>query len=184
MPELEFDVTYPAQSDRLTTLLRAPLALPHLVWLGVLAVPLYLATLSAWIAILVTGRHPERLWRFAFGVMHLTAIVQAYLLVQRDEFPPFRVAPYPVVFDLAYEPRYGRLRAVAMPLLLVPQFLALVGVFLAIHSINAIGWFGILLTGRHPRRAFDLVTGLSRWQHRVALAAHVLTPAYPPFRCR
>ena len=184
MPEFRFDVTYPERSDRLTTLLRAPLAVPHLVWLGLLAIPLYAATLVAWVAILVTGRHPQRLWEFAVGVMHLTAIVQAYLLVQRDGFPPFRVAPYPVEFTLDYQPHYWRGRALAMPFLLAPQFIALAGVFLAIHSVNAIGWFGILLTGRHPRRAFDLVTDLSRWQHRVALAAHFLTPTYPEFGIR
>jgi len=178
VPEFQFDIPYPERSDRLTTLLRAPLALPHLAWLGLLAVPLYAATIAAWVAIVVTGRHPERLWRFAVEVLHLSVIAQAYLLVQRDEFPPFRVAPYPVEFAVAMTARFPRRSALLLPFWLAPRFVGLVGVFLAIHSVNAVGWFGILATGRHPRDAFDLVTRLSRWQHEVALASHLLTPVW------
>jgi hypothetical protein len=39
--------------------------------------------------ILFTGRYPETLYGFAIGVFAWTVRVEAYMLLLRDEYPPF-----------------------------------------------------------------------------------------------
>ena len=68
---------------------RPILALPHLVLLAILFVAGFLATVAAWIVIVVTGEHPEPLYTFSAGITRWAIRVEAYLLLLVDEFPPF-----------------------------------------------------------------------------------------------
>ena len=44
-------------------------------------------------------------------------------------------------------------------------------------------WFAIVVTGRYPRRLFDFVVGVFRWNNRViGYACTLVTDQYPPFR--
>jgi hypothetical protein len=75
--------------DRLTVAFRVLLALPHLIALGLLSLLWAFTTALAWIAILVTGRYPEMLYGFAIGMLAWDVRVGAYMLLLRDEYPPF-----------------------------------------------------------------------------------------------
>jgi len=75
--------------DRLTVAFRIFLALPHLILLGFLSFAWAFTTAIAWIAILITGRYPETLYGFAIGVLAWSMRVEAYVLLLRDEYPPF-----------------------------------------------------------------------------------------------
>ena len=75
--------------DRVTVLLRLLLALPHLFMLWVLGVAWAVTTAVAWVVILFTGRYPETLYGFALGVLSWAARVECYILLLRDEYPPF-----------------------------------------------------------------------------------------------
>lgn len=75
--------------DRLTVGFRIVLALPHILAVWALGVAWALTTCIAWFAILFTGRYPEGLYRFAVGVFRWNVRVEAYLLLLRDEYPPF-----------------------------------------------------------------------------------------------
>ena len=75
--------------DRLTVAFRPILALPHIVALWVLGIAWALATLIAWLMILFTARYPQPLYDFSVGVFRWTTRVEAYLLLLRDEYPPF-----------------------------------------------------------------------------------------------
>lgn len=78
-----------APRDKWTVALRLFLVLPHLVVLWFLGVAWAVTTAVAWCAILVTGRYPESLYAFGAGVLTWGARVEAYLLLLRDEYPPF-----------------------------------------------------------------------------------------------
>ena len=53
---------------------------------------------------------------------------------------------------------------------------------LAVLAVVA-SWFAILVTGRYPRRLFDYVVGVLRWNNRViGYACTLVTDQYPPFR--
>ena len=75
--------------DRLTVAFRPFLALPHIVVLWVLGVAWGITSIVAWFVILFTGRYPESLYGFAVGVFRWSTRVEAYLLLLRDEYPPF-----------------------------------------------------------------------------------------------
>jgi hypothetical protein len=78
-----------APRDRLTVAFRILLALPHVIVLWLLGLLWAFTTAIAWVAILVTGRYPETLYGFAIGVLAWTIRVEAYVLLLRDEYPPF-----------------------------------------------------------------------------------------------
>jgi hypothetical protein len=46
-------------------------------------------TAIAWVVILFTGRYPATLYGFAIGVLAWSVRVEAYMLLLRDEYPPF-----------------------------------------------------------------------------------------------
>ncbi len=92
------DGPYPAQLElawpegarnRLTVFLRFFLALPHMFLLWLLSLAWAFTTAVAWAAILLTGRYPEPLYGFALGVFAWSVRVEAYMLLVRDEYPPF-----------------------------------------------------------------------------------------------
>jgi hypothetical protein len=78
-----------APRDRLTVGFRLILAIPHVVAILVLDMAWALTTIIAWFAILFTGRYPAALYDFSAGVFRWNVRVEAYLLLLRDEYPPF-----------------------------------------------------------------------------------------------
>jgi hypothetical protein len=84
-----YEVQYPEQRDRLTVGLRMLLVIPHVVVLVFLDIAWLLTTIVAWIAILLTAEYPESLYRFGVGMMRWTLRVETYVLMMRDEYPPF-----------------------------------------------------------------------------------------------
>ncbi|MEN8375772.1 MAG: DUF4389 domain-containing protein [Gemmatimonadota bacterium] len=77
------------ERDRLTVALRFFLAIPHLFVVWLLSLGWAFTTALAWLAILITGRYPKSLYGFAIGVLAWTMRVEAYMLLLRDEYPPF-----------------------------------------------------------------------------------------------
>ena len=75
--------------DRLTIFLRLILALPHIVILWVLGIAWAITTIIAWFAILFTGSYPRPLYEFGIDVFRWSTRVEVYLLLLRDEYPPF-----------------------------------------------------------------------------------------------
>jgi hypothetical protein len=75
--------------DRLTVGFRLILAIPHLLAVWVLGVAWGVTTAIAWVAILLTGDYPAGLYRFGVGVLRWNTRVEAYILLLRDEYPPF-----------------------------------------------------------------------------------------------
>ena len=90
---VELELTQPAgPRDRLSVAFRPVLAIPHLIVLWAIGVAWMLTTFVAWVAILFTGEYPERLYWFGVGALRWTTRVEAYLLLLRDEYPPFTLA--------------------------------------------------------------------------------------------
>lgn len=75
--------------SRLTVFFRLILAIPHYFVLAFLGLAWSFATALAWAMILFTGRYPKQLYGFALGVLAWTTRVEAYVLLLRDEYPPF-----------------------------------------------------------------------------------------------
>lgn len=94
---VHLDVPYPDAEDDLQRgmpLLKWLLAIPHYVVLFFLWIGAVVAVICAWLAILLTGRYPRRLFGFVEGVIRWHSRVIAYaLMLVTDVYPPFRLAP-------------------------------------------------------------------------------------------
>jgi len=75
--------------DRLSIFLRVFLALPHIVILWALGIAWAITSIIAWFAILFTGNYPRTLYEFGLDVFRWSTRVEVYLLLLRDEYPPF-----------------------------------------------------------------------------------------------
>jgi hypothetical protein len=91
------DVPYPdakADLNRWLPLVKWVLAIPHYVVLAFLYLGAIVVVISAWFAILFTGRYPRGLFDYLVGVGRWTTRVLAYAFVLvTDRYPPFRLAP-------------------------------------------------------------------------------------------
>ena len=80
---------FPETRDRLSVGLRLIYAIPHLIVLFFLGIAWLVTVIIGWFAILFTGRYPEGLYTFGAGYMRWSLRVEAYVLLMRDEYPPF-----------------------------------------------------------------------------------------------
>lgn len=150
---------------------------------GLLGIVALVVSVAAWIVLVVTARHPSSLWRFSAFYLRWRVRAIAYLMLLRDEYPPFGDAPYPAELDVdPPDPPRNRLTVffrliLALPHLLVLWFLGIAWIVTAVAA-----WIAILATGRFPEALYDFGTGMLRWTSRVEAYLLLLRDEYPPFR--
>jgi hypothetical protein len=180
------------------------LAIPHFIVLFFLWIAFTVVSLTAFFAILFTGRYPRGLFEFNVGVLRWTWRVgfYSYSALATDKYPPFTlrdVPDYPARLEVEYPKSLSRgLVLVKWWLLALPHYLV-IGVFVggawAGGGIDRLygggGLVGLLVlfagimllfTGRYPTPLYDFVLGMNRWAFRVAVYATLMTDVYPPFR--
>jgi hypothetical protein len=184
---------YPVQVDaerqeeyhRLLPLVKWLLAFPHYVVLIVLAIGVFFAKIYAFFAVIITGRYPEGVFNFVVGVLQWSWRVTAYVVLLRDEYPPFSLeddSGYPARLEIRY-PADGvdRWRPLVHWLLIIPY--AIVAYLLGILAriVALIGVFVILFTKQLPPGMFDLILIPHRWQFRGSAYGLFMVTRYPPF---
>jgi hypothetical protein len=180
------------------------LAIPHFIVLFFLWIAFTVVSVTAFFAILFTGRYPRGLFEFNVGVLRWTWRVgfYSYSALATDKYPPFTlrdVPDYPARLEVEYPESLSRgLVLVKWWLLALPHYLV-IGVFVggawAGGGIDRLygggGLVGLLVlfagimllfTGRYPTPLYDFVLGMNRWAFRVAVYATLMTDVYPPFR--
>ncbi len=63
--------------------------IPQVIVLFFVLIAWLITAIIGWFAVLFTGRYPDGLWQFGLGAMRWSLRVEAYLLLLRDEYPPF-----------------------------------------------------------------------------------------------
>jgi hypothetical protein len=193
--------------NRLTTVFRLILAIPHIILVGGVgigvassqssrgssasygggeggllgAVAAFLAIVS-WFTILFTGRHIAGIRQFTAFYLRWRVRAIAYLTLLEDAYPPFGDAPYPASLEIADPagPR-DRLTVALRLLMVVPHVLVLIFVLLAWFVTTVIAWFAILFTGAYPQGLYDFGVGALRWVLRVQAYFLLMVDDYPPF---
>ena len=195
--------------NRLTAAFRFFLALPHTILVGgpvavyatlgwhserwhmdfgsggLLAIVACVTVLLAWFAILITGRHPEMLWDFGAFYLRWRVRAVAYLMLLRDDYPPFGDGEYSADLRITRptEPR-DRLTVLLRLFLVIPHafVLSLLGIAWAVST--AVAWIVILITGRYPQTMYGFALGVLAWSTRVEAYVLLLRDEYPPFTLR
>lgn len=203
----------PALEDRnrLTTFFRFFLAIPHILLVGgpaaalgsigwtmengvsvnhgsttgLLGAVAGLLAVFAWFAILFTGRHPDGLWKFKAYYLRWRVRAVSYLMLLRDEYPPFGDEPYPVTLDLEpTDAERDRLTVAFRIILAIPHLCILWVLGVAWAFTTAIAWVSILVTGRYPEILYGFAIGVLAWGARVETYLLLLRDEYPPFTLR
>jgi len=191
--------------NRLTTAFRIILAIPHMLLVGAIglgvsqggghggkvslggetgllgAVAFVLAIVS-WFTILVAGNHIVGIRQFTAFYLRWRVRALSYVMLLRDEYPPFGDAPYPASLEIVDPagPR-DRLTVAVRILLLIPHAIVLfvLGTIWLITSFLA--WLLILITGDYPAGLYDFGVGVLRWLLRVEAYLLLMIDDYPPF---
>jgi hypothetical protein len=198
------------ERNRLTAAVRFFLAIPHLILVGgpgaiissvgwntdggagwgfssggLLGVIVFFAAVIAWLAIVVTARQPDGIWRLASYYLRWRMRATAYVMLLRDEYPPFGDGDYPADLVLSM-PAGSRDRVtvafrllLALPHICVLWLLSLVWAF-----TTAVAWALILITGRYPETLYGFAIGVFAWGVRVEAYLLLLRDEYPPFTLR
>jgi hypothetical protein len=203
--QVELDAP-PAVRNRLTVAFRPILGIPHAILVGgpiavfawtwgspdgtrlewgaggVLGAVAAVCAIIAWFAILVTGRHPAGLRDLAAYYLRWRARAVAYVMLLRDEFPPFGDGAYGARLTLAPAPaERDRLTVAFRVLLAIPHFVAVCVLGVAWIVATIVAWGAILLNGRHPEPLYRFGAGVMRWELRVEAYVLLLHDEYPPF---
>ena len=88
---LTLDIPYPERQSRFRLFVRGITILPNYIVFYFVQIAFFFTTFIAWWAILFTGRYPRGLHTFAVGVHRWQHRQFAYMVLLRDEYPPYSI---------------------------------------------------------------------------------------------
>ncbi len=202
---VQFSVDYPDRSlNRLTTAFRIFVAIPIMIVLGTVSGTTWsfysssgtvhvvagaggLLFLGPLLMILFRRKYPRWWFDWNLELQRFTNRVLVYVLLMDDRYPSTD-QEQALRLDYAYPdvPReLNRFLPLVKWLLVIPHFIVLAFLWIAVFFVVIVAWFAILFTGWYPRGIFDFVEGVVRWGQRVvAYAFTLVTDRYPPFSLR
>jgi hypothetical protein len=101
--------------------------------------------------------------------------------------PPPTSSSLPLSYPLRIEARLdeplSRWLWIVKWILLIPHYVVLFFLFIAMFVLTVVAFFGVLVNGRYPRGIFDFNVGVLRWAWRVQFYGYSAlgTDRYPPF---
>jgi hypothetical protein len=185
---LQLELTSPNKIARWRPLVHWLLAIPHFIILYALNIAAEVVYLISWFAILFTGKMPPGLFGFLAMHQRYQWRVTSYIFFLREEYPPFDFTttgqdPGGDPATLSIEPSATLSRGLIFVkwLLLIPQFIVLLFLGIALYVVLIIGFFAVLFTGKWPEGMRNFVIGMMRWSSRIYAYMYLMTDVYPPF---
>ena len=179
---IQLVVTDDLRRSRLTVLLRALLAIPHLIWLSLWGILVGFAILIAWLAALVMGQVPAGIHNFIARYERYRTQVTAYLFIAANPFPGFGGnTPYPVDLEVAPSARQNRLSVFFRVLLAIPALILAYLLVLALELMAFVAWLVALVLGRLPAGLENIMILLLTFTTRLNCYLVLLTSKYPSF---
>jgi hypothetical protein len=142
--------------------------LTELGW-GLLTIGILVSLVAA--ALIIWGARSAR-----HGVTESTA--GATLAVHADA-----AHAHPLALTASIDESIGRGLWLIKWLLLLPHYIVLAVLWLAVLVVSIVAWFAIIITGRYPRSLHAYTVGVLRWSWRVSVYGYgaLSTDRYPPF---
>ncbi len=177
---------YEERVNRVLWLIKWLLAIPHVVVLGLLSIPIILTIPLSWLAIIITGRYLSFLWGYHTGLLRWSWRVNFYTYEagNTDQYPPFSFESrddYPADLIIEYPESSSRLTALFRWLLVIPHWIIIYFLGMIRDILVLIALLATLFTGRYPESLFDIIMGMNRWVYRVSAYSMLLVDDYPPF---
>lgn len=190
--------------NRLTTLFRLVLAIPHLILVGgpgfvfgarlsrsgwalggengLLGAVIFFLAFASWITILVSGLHIAGIREITAYYMRWKLRATAYFMLLTDRYPPFGDGEFPAALTIVDPTAPRRRLTVAFRLLLaIPHFIVLAFVTIVWCIATIIAWFAILFTAAYPEGLVTFSVGVVRWYFRLEAYILLMVDEYPPF---
>lgn len=163
------------------------LAIPALAIVSALSSLAWVAGYIGYWVVALTGAFPGALYHFIELDFRFSARAYGWIIGFTDTYPPFELEPdYPI--DLRMEkptaPSTGWAWAGVFLLkfvVLIPHFIALAFVAIAMLISVWFGYFVVLFTGKLPVGIQDFAAGTIQWGFRVNAFLFGITDDYPKF---
>lgn len=165
------------------------LLIPHFLILLVLGFVWGLLVWVGYIIVLFTGKYPDWLHTYSAGFLRWTVRTGAWFVGNVDAYPPFTFDEGGYAADASFEyndnPNRWLAAAGIIPwikqLLLIPHFIVLYLLGIAMFFAVWVGFLIALFTGKLPDGLQDFFGGVIRWSTRVQAWYAGMVDEYPPF---
>lgn len=166
---------------RLTTFLRLPLAVPHLVVAGLWTYVVAVVAIVNWFVALALGRTPRPVHDYLARYVRYYTHVTAYVYLLADPYPSFRgwEGTYPV--DLHIDPpgRQPRWKILLRVPLAIPAYVFAYVLAIVVEVVAILSWFVALAVARVPAGFQGLGAYCVRYQAQTYAYLLLLTDRYP-----
>ena len=186
---VQLELQHPLKVSRWVVAFSWLLAIPHVIVLYIMLVVLSVLHLVAFFTVLFTAKIPKGLFDLMALVLRYNWRVTSYIMFMRTKYPPFELIPSdldpgtdPALMSIEYPVKMSRLLIFVKWLLLIPHFIVLLLLGIAVLIVMIIAFFVVLITGKWPQGLRNFVVGFMRWSTRVNAYWYFMTDKYPPFR--
>jgi hypothetical protein len=167
--------------SRLTVFFRLLLAIPHIVWLLLWAIAVFLVVIVQWFVTLFTGRPAEGLQRFLARFVRYAFHVYAYIVLAANPFPGFVGDPgsYPLDLELPGPAPQNRWKTGFRLFLAIPAAIISGALGGAVIVAAILTWFYALVRGSAPWGLRNLMAYGLRYGAQLNAYMLLLTDTYP-----
>jgi Domain of unknown function (DUF4389) len=188
----ELTIPYPGRIAHWRPLVHWILVIPHWIVLAVLGFIYNLLVLVSFFTVLFTKQIPKGIFDFRTMVMRYQWRTSSYAMFMREEYPPFdftmaneaddpTLPGDPARLGVAYPDELNRWLPLIKWLLIIPQTIVLIFLYIGVFFVMIFTFFAVLFTGKYPKGPFGFVLAVARWTLRVQAYAGLMRDEYPPF---
>jgi len=187
---LQLDFGADRRITRWRPLVQWLLAIPHLMIAYALRTLRQVLTLISFFTVLFRERIPRPLFDVIVMTYRYEWRAMSYAFFMHEDYPPFDFVPSSdddgvephTSLRLVYPERLQRWKPLYKWFLAIPQYVVLVGLFVAAVVGIVAGFFAVLVSGEYPEGIRDFLVDAFRYALRVEAYVGFLTDQYPPFR--
>src|SRR5437763_5559739 len=171
---------YDLRRSRLTVFFRLLLSLPHIIWLLLWSIPVFVAAIAQWFVTLFRGTPAGGLYRFLAAYVRYRLHVAAYLMLVANPFPGFTGAPgiYPLDLEVEGPKRQNRWKTGFRLLLAIPAFIVDTALGGSLLAAAVLTWFYALVKGSAPWGLRNLSAYALRYDAQTNAYLYLVTDVY------